>query len=69
MASLPISATPPRPSTSWSAGFRSLRAKFVDFAEVFGAAVRVARAVEARRPSDTADLETLGIKGPLPKTW
>jgi hypothetical protein len=69
MVSLPASSASPRPGTSWNVRFRSLRGKFVDFAELFGAAVRVARAVEARRPSDPADLETLGIKGPLPKTW
>ena len=41
----------------------------VDMMGLLSASCRVARAVEARRNPEEADLKTLGIKGPLPKTW
>jgi len=34
-----------------------------------GAAVRVARDVEARRTPNPADLRILGINAPLPRNW
>ena len=40
-----------------------------DFFGMFGAAIRIARATEARRAPDRADLQKLGITGELPKTW
>jgi hypothetical protein len=36
---------------------------------VFGAAVRVANAAENHRDPSPADMATLGITRPLPKTW
>jgi hypothetical protein len=37
--------------------------------DVFGAAVRVARAVENHGEPRAEDLATLGINRPLPKAW
>jgi hypothetical protein len=39
-----------------------------EFLHLLAAAIRAARAVEARREPRPADLKTLGI-GELPKTW
>ncbi len=39
------------------------------FFALMGAAMRVSRAVEARRTPSLADLRALGIDAPLPRTW
>lgn len=49
--------------------FASFAAAVVNFFEMFGASIRVARAVEARRQPTAADLLQLGIEGPLPRSW
>jgi hypothetical protein len=40
-----------------------------EWLQVFGAATRAARAVEARRSPRPADLRMLGIAGKLPEAW
>lgn len=53
----------PREARSWLGSFL---AECVAFLQVFGAAVRVASAVESRRTPNPRDLTILGIKGGLP---
>lgn len=40
-----------------------------EYLQIFGAAVRASRALEARREPRPADLKLLGITGKLPKAW
>ena len=47
----------------------ALRTRIVAFAEVTGAAIRVARAAESRQSADPSDLKKLGIEAPLPRHW
>lgn len=49
--------------------FSSVRDRVVTFAEITGAAIRVARAAESRHAANPADLKLLGINAPLPKAW
>jgi hypothetical protein len=57
-------------TTAPSHGSHSLLGSFfaecAAFFEVFGAAIRVANAVDARQEPDQRDLNVLGIKGQLP---
>lgn len=46
-----------------------LLGKGMGFVTVVGAAIRVARVVETNGTPRPEDLATLGINGPLPKTW
>lgn len=67
MVSLPHSV--PRGAHSSLSFFAGVASAIVDFCEMIGASARVAQAVEARRSPRSEDLQILGIKGPLPKTW
>ena len=55
----------PRPQAR-SAALPHLGRVAIEFLTILGAASRVAQAVESRRPPAGADLQTLGITGPLP---
>ena len=43
--------------------------RVLDVFAVLGAALRAARAVEAHRSPAAEDLQILGIRNPLPKSW
>jgi hypothetical protein len=58
-----------RPSFKRGPYLRALLFRIQEFCDIFGAAVRVSRAVEARVEPAKADLLTLGIKGELPTLW
>ena len=58
-----------RTEPSVSSRLQAVVATVSDYLQMFAAATRAARAVEARREPRPADLETLGITGKLPKAW
>ena len=47
----------------------SFGARLMAFFDILGASIRVARAAETGSPARPEDLATLGIKGPLPRSW
>lgn len=69
MATVPVSHFPVQTGSNQ---FRVLSRTFkgvVSAFQLFAAAIRVSRAVEARKDPLDADLQTLGVQGKLPKTW
>ena len=68
MVNLPVSHVTRR-ARSRPSRFRVLLSAAEDLLHMFGAATRVAAAVEARREPDPEDLTVLGIKGKLPRAW
>ncbi len=66
MVSLPLSRPAPRTA---SGRLVILAGRVAACFEILGAAVRVSQAVESRADADPADLLTLGINRPLPRSW
>ena len=69
MAYLPASSFPTRTAPATPSRLRTFGATVLEYLHLFAAATRAARAVEARRHPNPADLKLLGITTKLPGRW
>lgn len=69
MAYSPASSFPTGTNSKAPSRLRAFGAIASEYLHLFAAATRAARAVEARRDPNPADLKLLGITSKLPKAW
>lgn len=69
MATVPVSHFPVHAGYNQPGVLSRTLKGVVSTFQLFAAAIRVSRAVEARKDPLDADLQTLGVQGKLPKTW
>jgi hypothetical protein len=65
----PLSSSVPRGFEHRKSQISEAFTRALDVFAVLGAALRAARAVEAHRNPAAEDLQILGIRNPLPKSW
>ena len=65
----PLSSSAPHGFENRRSQVSSVFTRVLDVFAVLGAALRAARAVEAHRSPAAGDLQILGIRNSLPKSW